>query len=100
MVPIAAPARFVPVGSERGLRFHSWVEGNRKRVDELSDGRLAYIYMPNTATRGQNAFDRDFYSQLHKEGLILDERYNGGRTSCGLRDRDAQAQHDHVVAQP
>ena len=68
----------VPIGSERGLRFHTWVEGNRKRVDELSAGRLAYIYMPNTATQGQNAFDRDFYSQLDKEGLILDERYNGG----------------------
>lgn len=68
----------VPIGSERGLRRNSWIEANRKRVDELSNGRLAYIYMPNTAGAGQNAFDRDFYSQLDKEGLILDERYNGG----------------------
>jgi tricorn protease len=68
----------VPVRSERSLRASSWVEANRKRVDELSKGRLAYIYMPNTAGRGQSAFDRDFYSQLDREGLVLDERYNGG----------------------
>jgi tricorn protease len=74
----ARTSTVVPLSSERALRHSSWVEDNRRRVDELSDGRLAYIYMPNTATRGQNAFDRDFYSQLDKEGLILDERYNGG----------------------
>ena len=51
---------------------------NRRRVDELSDGRLAYIYMPNTGGAGRAAFDRDFYSQLGKEGVILDERYNRG----------------------
>ncbi len=68
----------VPIGSEGGLRRASWVEANRKRVDELSGGRLAYIYMPNTGGAGLAAFDRDFYSQLDKDGLILDERFNGG----------------------
>ena len=67
-----------PIGSEFGLRFASWIEGNRKRVDELSGGKLAYIYMPDTGGRGMNSFDRDFYSQLDKKGLVLDERYNGG----------------------
>jgi tricorn protease len=74
----ARSATVVPVASERSLRSSSWVEQNRKRVDELSGGRLAYVYMPNTGGRGQNAFDRDFYSQLDKQGLVLDERYNGG----------------------
>jgi len=74
----ARQVQVVPIGSERSLRVNSWVEANRARVDELSDGRLAYVYMPNTGGRGQNAFDRDFYAQLHKQGLILDERYNGG----------------------
>ncbi|MDA1194556.1 MAG: PDZ domain-containing protein [Planctomycetota bacterium] len=68
----------VPLGDDDSLRRMAWVEGNRKRVDELSGGRLAYAYMPNTAGAGLAAFDRDFYSQLHKEGLVLDERYNGG----------------------
>ena len=68
----------VPIASESNLRRREWIEGNRRRVDVLSGGRLAYIYMPNTAGAGQAAFDRDFYSQLDKQGVILDERYNGG----------------------
>jgi tricorn protease len=68
----------VPVDDDGPLRRLAWVEANRRRVDELSDGRLAYIYMPNTGGSGMAAFDRDFYSQLDREGLILDERYNGG----------------------
>ncbi len=68
----------VPIGSEGGLRRLAWIEDNRRRVDELSDGRLAYIYMPNTGGAGMASFDRDFYSQVDKEGLVLDERFNGG----------------------
>ena len=68
----------VPISSEGSLRRMAWVEHNRKRVDELSDGRLAYAYMPNTAGAGLASFNRDFYSQLDKQGLILDERFNGG----------------------
>lgn len=79
--PDGADARDVdvePIGSDFGLRRATWVEDNRKRVDELSGGRLAYVYMPNTGGQGMVAFDRDFYSQLDKQGLVLDERYNGG----------------------
>ena len=68
----------VPTSSEGSLRRLAWVESNRKRVDEMSDGRLAYIYMPNTGGGGMASFDRDFYSQIDKEGVILDERFNGG----------------------
>ncbi|MBI4879923.1 MAG: PDZ domain-containing protein [Planctomycetes bacterium] len=68
----------VPIGDEFGLRHLSWIESNRQRVSELSGGRLAYIYMPDTAGGGMAAFDRDFFSQLGKQGVILDERYNGG----------------------
>jgi len=68
----------VPTGSDYRLRFASWIEGNRRRVQERSGGRLAYIYMPDTGGRGLSSFERDFYSQLDKEGLVLDERYNGG----------------------
>lgn len=70
--------KVVPIGSESSLRRMAWVEQNRKRVDELSGGRLAYVYMPDTGGQGEASFDRDFYSQLDKEGLILDERFNGG----------------------
>lgn len=74
----ARTVKVVPLSSEGALRRMAWVEGNRRRVDELSGGRLAYVYMPDTGNAGEAAFDRDFYSQLDKEGLILDERFNGG----------------------
>jgi tricorn protease len=68
----------VPVGGEGGLRNLDWVEGNRRRVWELSGGKVAYVYMPNTGGSGYTNFNRYFYSQLDKKGLVLDERWNGG----------------------
>ena len=67
-----------PLGSDGQLRRLSWVEDNRRRVDALSGGKLGYIYMPNTAGAGMASFDRDYYSQLDKQGMIIDERFNGG----------------------
>jgi len=79
--PDEADARTVtvrPIDSEARLRHWSWVEDNRRRVDLLSGGRLAYIYMADTARWGYDAFNRDYFSQLGKQGLVLDERFNGG----------------------
>jgi len=68
----------VPVGNEGQLRLWSWIEDNRKRVDEATNGRVAYVYMPNTANAGFTFFNRMYFSQTDKEALILDERSNGG----------------------
>jgi tricorn protease len=68
----------IPVASEEGLRTRAWIEDNRRKVDELSGGRLAYVWLPNTSTPGYAAFNRYFYSQQNKEGAIIDERYNHG----------------------
>lgn len=65
-------------GEEVNLRYLEWIETNRKRVDELSGGKLGYIYMSNTANRGQLELVRMFYGQLDKDGFIIDERFNGG----------------------
>jgi tricorn protease len=67
-----------PINNERGIRNIDWVEGNRRKVGELSDGKLAYIYMPNTAGPGFRSFNRYFYAQTDKKGAVLDERFNGG----------------------
>ncbi|MBS1262770.1 MAG: Tricorn protease [Calditrichaeota bacterium] len=67
-----------PIGSERRLRLRDWVEGNRRKVWEATDGRAAYVYMPNTAGAGYRFFTRYFFSQLDKQGVIIDERFNGG----------------------
>ena len=68
----------VPVGSEDALRSRAWVENNRRIVDSLSNGRLAYVWLPNTAGGGYTYFTRYFYAQQQKEGSIIDERYNQG----------------------
>ncbi|MEP6689917.1 MAG: PDZ domain-containing protein [Gemmatimonadaceae bacterium] len=68
----------VPVASEEGLRTRAWVEDNRRRVDELSGGRLAYVWLPNTGGAGYTSFTRYYYAQQNKDGAIIDERYNHG----------------------
>jgi tricorn protease len=68
----------VPVASEQGLRNLAWVEDNRRKVDKLSGGRLAYVYLPDTAVGGYTNFNRYYFAQLGKEGAVVDERFNGG----------------------
>lgn len=67
-----------PIRSESALRQRAWVEDNRRRVDELSDGKLAYIWVPNTGTPGLVSFNRYFFAQQDKLGAVIDERFNGG----------------------
>lgn len=68
----------VPVSGEANLRYLDWVERNREYVNEQTDGRAAYVHVPNTAQAGHEMFKRYFYPQSHKDALILDERHNGG----------------------
>lgn len=68
----------IPVASESGLRTRAWIEGNRRLVDKLSGGRLAYVWLPNTGGPGYTSFTRYFYAQQEKDGAIIDERYNQG----------------------
>lgn len=68
----------VPVASENGLRNLDWIESNRRKVDQLSGGKLAYIYMPNTSSGGYDSFTRYFFSQTNKNGALIDERFNSG----------------------
>jgi len=68
----------VPVSNERSLRNRDWVEGNIKKVDEATNGRVAYVYVPNTSTLGHTYFKRYFFPQAHKDAIIVDERFNGG----------------------
>ncbi len=67
-----------PIGSEGALRQRAWVEDNRRTVDELSGGRLAYVWVPNTGGNGVVSFDRYFFAQQDKAGAVIDERFNGG----------------------
>jgi tricorn protease len=101
----------IPTGDEDGLRNIDWVEGNRKKVDELSGGKVAYVYMPNTGGSGYDSFNRYFYAQLDKQALVLDERWNEGGfiadyivdvlkrfPLAGAIERDGKPIHDPVGA--
>jgi tricorn protease len=68
----------VPVASEGGLRNRDWVEGNLKKVEAATGGRVAYVYVPNTTTQGYIYFKRYFFPQADKDAIIVDERFNGG----------------------
>jgi len=68
----------VPVESERALRSRAWIEDNRRLVDKLSGGALAYVWLPNTAEQGYTSFNRYYFGQQDRQGAILDERFNGG----------------------
>ncbi|HEY1337483.1 MAG TPA: PDZ domain-containing protein [Bryobacteraceae bacterium] len=68
----------VPVASEARLRNLAWIEENRRKVDQMSGGKIAYIYMPDTANGGLAAFNRYFYAQIGKQAAIVDERFNAG----------------------
>ena len=68
----------VPIRSENGLRQRTWVEDNRRLVDKLSNGRLGYVWVPNTGGPGYVSFNRYYFAQQDKEGAVIDERFNGG----------------------
>jgi len=70
--------KVVPISDEMGLRFRYWVEGNMKRVDEATNGKIGYVYVPNTSNEGHQYFKRYFFPQADKQGMIIDERFNGG----------------------
>ena len=74
----AREVKVVPVDNEYALRNRDWVEGNIKKVEEATDGQVAYVYVPNTTTAGHQYFKRYFFPQADKQAVIIDERYNGG----------------------
>jgi len=74
----ARKVSFEPIGSEANLRYLDWVEGNRNKVDEMTDGRVGYLHVPDMGTNGIREFIKWFYPQIRKEGLVIDVRGNGG----------------------
>ncbi len=72
----------VPTASEGGLRNLAWIEGNRRKVLEMSGGKLAYVYLPNTGGAGYTNFNRYYFAQIDKNGAVIDERFNGGGSAA------------------
>jgi len=77
--PIGAwTIKISPIDNEDDLRQMAWVEGNRRKVDELSKGRLGYVWIPNTGGPGFVSFNRYYFAQQGKEGAVIGERVNKG----------------------
>ncbi|GAG50045.1 unnamed protein product, partial [marine sediment metagenome] len=72
----------VPIDAEWQLRTRNWIEDNRRKVDKMSNGRLAYVYLPNTAEAGYVNFNRYYFAQQDKQGAVIDERFNGGGSAA------------------
>jgi tricorn protease len=70
--------RVQPVSSEAALRQMAWIEDNRRKVEQLSHGKLGYVWVPNTGGGGFNYFNRYYFAQQDKQGAVIDERFNGG----------------------
>ncbi len=66
------------LSSETRLRNLEWINNNRKWVNKASNGKIGYVYMPNTAGSGLTELIRQYYGQLEKKGFIIDERFNSG----------------------
>jgi tricorn protease len=68
----------VPVADEYRLRNLAWIEGNRRKVEQMTGGRVAYVWLPNTGAGGLSNFNRYYFAQTGKEGAVIDERFNEG----------------------
>jgi len=76
--PKARTYTVVPIANEASLRYTAWVAANREKVAKASNGQIAYIHVPNTATAGIQEFTKQYYPQVDRKGIIVDERFNGG----------------------
>ena len=74
----ARDAAVTPIADEAALRHLAWIEDNRRKVDQLTNGRVAYVHMPDTSLPGFTSFNRYFFAQVGKEAAIIDERFNHG----------------------
>ncbi len=74
----ARRAVVVPIDSEAAVRYRDWIDANRRKVDVATNGRCAYIHLPDTSTRGISEFGRQFFAQADKDCLVLDARWNNG----------------------
>jgi tricorn protease len=70
--------RVSPIAGDGALRQRGWVEDNRRKVEELSKGKLGYVWVPNTGEPGFVSFNRYYFAQQDKQGAVIDERFNGG----------------------
>jgi tricorn protease len=86
----SAPRRVVvkPLQDETMLRYRDWVEANRRTVHAATDGRAGYLHIPDMMGWGYSEFNRGWLSEVERDGLVIDVRFNrGGNVSQLLLQR-------------
>jgi tricorn protease len=72
----------VPIASEGDVRRIEWIKSNREQVAEATDGRVGYVYVPDTGGGGYASFTREYFAQQRHDAVIIDERWNGGGSAA------------------
>lgn len=67
-----------PVVNSGKLHLLHWINNNRREVSKLSDGKIGYVYLNDMEATGLHEFVRQYYSQINKPGMIIDDRWNLG----------------------
>jgi tricorn protease len=66
------------IGSEAQARYRKWVNDNRRKVHEATNGRVGYVHIPDMGAEGYAEFHRGYLAEVDRDALIVDVRYNGG----------------------
>ena len=74
----ARTVSYRPITNESDLMYLEWVAANRKKVSDMTGGRVGYIHIPDMGGPGIREFIKWYYGQMNKEGLVVDVRANGG----------------------
>lgn len=69
----------ITAGEEQGLLYQRWVNNNRKKVEELSGGKVGYVHIQGMNDNSYRTTYEDVLGKAAgKEALIVDTRFNGG----------------------
>jgi tricorn protease len=68
----------LPTADEGNLYYFNWVRTNMEKVDKATNGKVGYIHIPDMGAHGLNEFVKQYYPQLRKKAVIIDDRGNGG----------------------
>ena len=83
--------------NESPARYREWVENNRRRVHQATDGRTGYVHIPDMGPRGYAEFHRAYLAEIDRDALIIDVRFNaGGHVSSLILEKLARRRLGYI----
>jgi tricorn protease len=68
----------VAMSKHANLRYTDWELSRLEQVEKASQGKIGYLHLRAMGSNDIASFARDFYSNITREGLIIDVRRNNG----------------------